>query len=73
MRSADGGRTWRGRQRLAWDDPLASAIYTSNCSQRVTLDARGERAGGVIVLLSFGPRGRRDRFAASRSSRSAKP
>ena len=66
--------SWSGRQRLVWDDPLASANYTSNCSQRVTLDARdGERAGDVIVPLSFGPRGRLDRFAASRSSRSAKP
>ena len=58
--------SWSGRQRLAWDDPLASAIYTSNCSQRVTLDASdGVRAGDVIVPLSFGPRGRRDRFAAT--------
>ena len=58
--------SWSGRHRLAWDDPLASAIYTSNCSQRVTLDAcDGERAGDVIVPLSFGPRGRGDRFAAT--------
>ena len=53
---------WSGRKRMPWDEPLASALYTSNCSQRVTLDHRdGERAGDVIVPLTFGPLGRTHR------------
>ena len=53
---------WSGRKRMPWDEPGASAMYTSNCSQRVTLDHRdGERAGDVIVPLTFGPLGRTHR------------
>ena len=49
---------WSGRKRMPWHEPEASAMYTSNCSQRVTLDHRdGERAGDVIVPLTFGPLG----------------
>jgi hypothetical protein len=52
--------SWSGRNQLAWEEPLASAMYTSNCSQRVSL-----ANGDVIVPLSFGPLGRRDRMVCT--------
>ncbi len=58
VRSPDG--RWSGPQRLEWDDPRASAIYTCGCSQRVVLDD-----GDVLVPLSFGPEGRPDRSVTS--------
>ncbi|HWB96359.1 MAG TPA: hypothetical protein VG672_06645 [Bryobacteraceae bacterium] len=47
---------WGALKKLHWDNPEASAMYTSNCSQRVTLEN-----GDILVPLSFGPLGRRDR------------
>ncbi len=54
IRRPDGA--WSEPKRLQWQDPEASAIYTSNCSQRVMLPG-----GDVLLPLSFGPRGRQDR------------
>ncbi len=54
VRSANG--TWGNVRKLEWSDPDATAIYTSNCSQRVTLPD-----GDVLVPLSHGPSGRLDR------------
>ncbi len=51
---------WSRPQRLRWDDPRGSAIYTSGCSQRVML---GD--GRVLLPMSFGPKGRRDRAVAA--------
>ena len=51
---------WSERRVLEWDDPRASAMYTSNCGQRVTLEN-----GDILVPVSFVPRGRKDRFAGS--------
>ncbi|MCC6391757.1 MAG: exo-alpha-sialidase [Bryobacterales bacterium] len=52
----DAAGQWGAVKKLEWDNPEASAIYTSNCSQRVTLEN-----GDILVPLSFGPLGRRDR------------
>ncbi|HEU5119233.1 MAG TPA: exo-alpha-sialidase [Isosphaeraceae bacterium] len=54
IRSSDG--RWFEPQRLEWDDPRASAIYTCGCSQRAVLDD-----GDVLIPLSFGPEGRTHR------------
>ncbi|MBI5283042.1 MAG: exo-alpha-sialidase [Candidatus Solibacter usitatus] len=50
-----GGRFGPPRK-LEWSHPEASAMYTSGCSQRVTLPG-----GDILVPLSLGPRGRADR------------
>ncbi|MCC6341364.1 MAG: exo-alpha-sialidase [Bryobacterales bacterium] len=52
----DPAGRWGTVRKLEWDNPEASAMYTSNCSQRVTLEN-----GEILVPLSFGPLGRRDR------------
>jgi hypothetical protein len=54
VRSSEG--RWSKPQRLEWDDPRASEIYTCGCSQRVVLDD-----GDVLIPLSFGPTGRAHR------------
>ncbi|MFN7924740.1 MAG: sialidase family protein [Bryobacteraceae bacterium] len=54
VRSPDG--RWGRVRKLEWSDPDATAMYTSNCSQRVTLSD-----GDVLVPLSHGPLGRADR------------
>jgi hypothetical protein len=54
IRSSTG--RWSDVRRLEWDNPEATAIYTSNCSQRVTL---GD--GRILVPLSYAPIGRLDR------------
>jgi hypothetical protein len=51
---------WLPPRRLEWSDPGATAIYTSGCSQRVTLPG-----GDVLVPLSYGPLGRNDRAVCS--------
>jgi hypothetical protein len=58
VRDAEGN--WSAPQKLAWDDPRATAIYTSGCSQRIMLPD-----GDVLVPLSFGPQGRTDRSVTS--------
>ncbi len=58
VRDKDG--KWGPVRRLEWVYPDASAIYTSNCSQRVTLPD-----GDVLVPLTFGPLGRADRGVCS--------
>jgi hypothetical protein len=52
----DARGRWGSVKKLFWDHPEASAIYTSNCSQRVTLPN-----GDILVPLSFGPLKRADR------------
>lgn len=47
---------WSQLRKLEWDNPEASAMYTSGCSQRVTLPG-----GDIVVSLSYGPLGRTDR------------
>ena len=54
VRDAQG--RWSERRKLEWDDPRGSAIYTCGCGQRLTLGN-----GDILVPLSFGPRGRKDR------------
>ncbi|HOX40336.1 MAG TPA: sialidase family protein [Candidatus Brocadiia bacterium] len=56
----DAGGNWGPLQRLEWDDPDATAIYTCGCAQRVTMEN-----GDVLVALSFGPKGRPDRMVGS--------
>lgn len=54
VRRANGG--WGPLRKLEWSHPDASALYMSNCAQRVTLPS-----GDVLVPMSFGPLGRLDR------------
>jgi hypothetical protein len=56
----DAAGNWSKPQKLAWDDPRGSAIYTSGCSQRVMLPG-----GDVLIPISFGPKGRKDRAVAT--------
>lgn len=51
---------WSDRWKMAWDDPRASAMYTSGCSQRVLLPD-----GKLIFPLSFSVLERRDRSVGS--------
>ncbi|MBN1911282.1 MAG: exo-alpha-sialidase [Pirellulales bacterium] len=51
---------WSALQKLEWDDPRRSLIYTCGCGQRATLPD-----GHVLVPLSFGPKGREDRMVAT--------
>ncbi len=57
IRQPDG--RWTRPKKLVWDDPRGTAIYTSGCSQRVILPD-----GRVLLPMSFGPKGRRDRAVA---------
>lgn len=54
VRGRDGA--WGKLRRLEWSHPEASAMYTSGCSQRITLPG-----GDILVPLSFGPKERMDR------------
>jgi len=54
VRRRDG--SWSDRRKLAWDDPEATAMYSANCSQRVTLPD-----GKLLIPLTFAPHGRKDR------------
>jgi hypothetical protein len=47
VRGKDGH--WTPPQRLMWDDPRATQIYSCNCAQRLTLED-----GSVLIPLSFG-------------------
>ena len=51
---------WSARKKLVWNDPRGSQIYTCGCGQRVFLDD-----GDLLVALSFGPEGRKDRMVTS--------
>ncbi len=44
---------WGQRQRLRWDDPRGSYIYTNNCGQRVHLPN-----GDVMMSFTFGTEGK---------------
>jgi hypothetical protein len=54
VRHPDGH--WSALKKLEWDNPEASAMYTSGCSQRVTLPG-----GDILASLSYVPLGRTDR------------
>jgi hypothetical protein len=58
VRTRDG--EWLPPRKLEWSDPGATAMYTSGCSQRVTLPD-----GDLLVPLSYGPLGRTDRAVCS--------
>lgn len=47
VRSGDG--SWSEPQKLTWNDPRGTAIYTCGCSQRVNLPN-----GDVLIPISFG-------------------
>ena len=44
---------WGPRQKLVWDDPRGSYIYSNNCGQRVTLPD-----GDVMMSFTFGVKGK---------------
>ena len=52
----DNAGNWSERKKLLWDNPMATAIYSAGCAQRITL-----KDGNIILPLSFGPPGRTDR------------
>lgn len=52
----DGAGGWSERRKLEWDHPLTSGIYTCGCGERLVLDD-----GEILIPISFGPVGRRDR------------
>lgn len=54
VRATDG--RWSAVRKLEWSHPEATAMYTSGCSQRITLDS-----GDILVSISMGPTGRMDR------------
>lgn len=58
VRRRDG--SWSPPRKLEWTHPEASAMYSSGCSQRVTLPS-----GDILVPLSFGPLNRSDRGVCS--------
>ena len=47
VRDAEGN--WSQPQKLLWDDPRGSEIYTSGCGQRIMLES-----GEVLIPLSYG-------------------
>lgn len=55
-----GAGAWSAPQRLEWDDPRATAIYTNNCGQRATL-----ADGDVLLAFSFGTPERTHRSVAA--------
>ena len=54
VRQPGGG--WSEAKRLVYEDPRMTAIYTSGCAQRVTLEN-----GEIILPCSWAPEGREDR------------
>jgi hypothetical protein len=56
----DARGNWSDRWKLAWDDPRASAMHTSGCSQRILLPD-----GKLIFPLSFSVLERPDRSVGS--------
>jgi hypothetical protein len=58
VRNARGD--WSAPRKLEWTHPEATAMYTSGCSQRITL-----ANGDILISLSFGPLGRMDRAVAT--------
>lgn len=51
---------WSKAQRLVWDDPRTTAMYSCGCAQRVTL-----ADGQILIPMTFGPLDRPDRGVAS--------
>lgn len=58
VRDRDGN--WSGQRKFVWNDPRGSQIYTCGCGQRVVLED-----GDILVALTFGPVGRKDRMVTS--------
>lgn len=58
VRKPDG--EWLPPKKLEWNDPDATGMYSSNCSQRVTLED-----GTLIVPITYGPLGRPDHGVCS--------
>ncbi len=56
----DRGGQWSDREKLVWDDPRGSQIYTCGCAQRIVLDD-----GDVLIPLTFGSPERTDRMVTS--------
>lgn len=56
----DARGEWGPVKKFLWEHPEATAMYSTNCSQRVTLPN-----GDILVPLSFGPLGRTDRAVCS--------
>lgn len=56
----DAAGSWSPPQKLFWDDPRGSAIYTCACAQRVTLDD-----GNILIPFCFASQGRVDRTVTS--------
>lgn len=56
----NAGGTWAEPKKLEWNDPRGSQIYTSGCGQRIML-----AGGDVLIPLSFGASGWKQRRAAS--------
>jgi len=54
------GGAWSDARRLEYEDPAMTAIYTSGCAQRVTLED-----GEIILPCSWAPEGREDREVGS--------
>ncbi len=52
--------SWTPPRKLDWDDPQSTALYGSNCSQRVLLPN-----GDFLIPLTFAPLGRADRMVAT--------
>jgi hypothetical protein len=52
VRGPDG--QWSRRQKLQWDDPRASALFSCGSSERVLFEN-----GDLLVPVTFGPKGRR--------------
>jgi len=52
--------SWTDPAKLEWDDPDATALYGSNCSQRITLPD-----GDLLIPLTHGPLGRTDRMVTT--------
>jgi hypothetical protein len=53
VRQPDG--QWVSPKKLEWNDPGATGMYSSNCSQRITVEN-----GALIVPVTYGPLGRPD-------------
>jgi hypothetical protein len=59
VRQRDG--SWSStRQRLMWEDPRGTAMYTCGCAQRQTLPD-----GNLLIALSYAPLGQQDRMVGS--------
>jgi hypothetical protein len=54
------GTEWSPPRRLEWNDPNATAIVSSGCAQRITLES-----GDLLIPLTHAPTGQEDRMVCS--------